>query len=235
MKPESSAVRLEDYRAPDFLVDTVTLAVALDPVKTRVTARSRLRPRGATRALGLAGDELVLISVAIDGKALSAGPTTPSTPNALTIPVTPDAAFELEVVTEINPTANTKLMGLYRSGGAYCTQCEAEGFRRITYFLDRPDVLAVYTTRIEAAKRRSAGAALQRQPGRSRATFPAATATSPSGTTRSRSRPTCSPWSPATSASSSDEFTTHVGPQGRAATSTASTARRRAAPTPWTR
>src|SRR6478672_8182050 len=60
--------------------------------------------------------------------------------------------FELEIVTELDPSANTKLMGLYRSGSAYCTQCEAEGFRRITYFLDRPDVLSIYTVRLEAER-----------------------------------------------------------------------------------
>ncbi len=75
------------------------------------------------------------------------------TQTELTIKKLPKSAkFELEIETEIDPTANTKLMGLYRSGGNYCTQCEAEGFRRITYFLDRPDVLAVYTTRLEAHK-----------------------------------------------------------------------------------
>ena len=65
---------------------------------------------------------------------------------------TPEGSFTLEIKTRVNPTANTQLSGLYRSGSAYCTQCEAEGFRRITYFLDRPDVLSVYTTRIEADK-----------------------------------------------------------------------------------
>ena len=73
-------------------------------------------------------------------------------PTGLTIPQPPRRPFTLEIETEIDPAANTKLMGLYRSGGTYCTQCEAEGFRRITYFLDRPDVLAVYTMRIEADK-----------------------------------------------------------------------------------
>jgi aminopeptidase N len=75
-----------------------------------------------------------------------------ATPDYLTIREVPTGPFELEIVTEINPAANTKLMGLYRSATTYCTQCEAEGFRRITYFPDRPDVLAVYTTRIEADK-----------------------------------------------------------------------------------
>src|SRR5439155_23444163 len=73
-----------------------------------------------------------------------------ATPSSLTIAEPPRRPFRLSVETLVNPSANTQLMGLYRSGGSYCTQCEAEGFRRITYFLDRPDVMAVYTTRIEA-------------------------------------------------------------------------------------
>ena len=74
------------------------------------------------------------------------------TPDQLTIPQPPNGPFTLEIETLINPTANTQLSGLYRSSGTWCTQCEAEGFRRITYFPDRPDVMAVYTTRIEAEK-----------------------------------------------------------------------------------
>ena len=90
-------------------------------------------------------------------------------------------------------------MGLYRSSGVYCTQCEAEGFRRITYFLDRPDILSVYTVRIEADAKEAPLLLVQRQSGRGRRARRAA-GTSPSGTTRSRSRPICSRWSPAISA-----------------------------------
>src|SRR5205823_2381737 len=75
-----------------------------------------------------------------------------ATPSSLTIAEPPQRPFRLSIETVVNPSANTQLMGLYRSGASYCTQCEAEGFRRITYFLDRPDVMAVYTTRIEAEK-----------------------------------------------------------------------------------
>src|SRR3990172_10020781 len=88
----------------------------------------------------------------IDGEAVAADRTRAS-PDQLLIRNVPNRPFSVEIVTEIDPTANTKLMGLYRSAGAYCTQCEAEGFRRITYFLDRPDVLSVFTTRIEADRR----------------------------------------------------------------------------------
>lgn len=150
MKAETVPVRLADYSAPDFLVDTINLDIRLDPNATLVMARIAFRPNGpGTKPLVLAGDELTLNSIAIDGETL-----TPeryeATPSQLIIKEVPDGAFTVAIETEIDPTANTKLMGLYRTGAAYCTQCEAEGFRRITYFLDRPDVLAVYTTRIEA-------------------------------------------------------------------------------------
>ena len=102
-------------------------------------------------------------------------------------------------------------MGLYLSNGVYTTQCEAEGFRRITYFLDRPDVLSVYTTRIEARKARSADPARQRQSGRGRRRSPAPTATTPSGTTPSRSPPIFSPSSAARSPAIHDTFTTRSG------------------------
>ncbi len=150
MTAEKAPVRLVDYRPPDFLIDTVDLDIKLDPTATRVTARLAMRPNGTdVTSLTLDGDELALVSVSLDGRPLAADDFA-ATRDRLTIAKVPTAPFTLEIETEINPTANTKLMGLYRTSGAYCTQCEAEGFRRITYFLDRPDVLAVYTTRIEA-------------------------------------------------------------------------------------
>ena len=147
-------VRLEDYRPSDFLIDRVDLDIRLHPTRTRVTASLALRPNPAGRAGGplvLDGDELKLLAVAVDGQALPA-PGFTASPQALTLRDPPRRPFTLTVETELDPTANTKLMGLYRSSGVYCTQCEAEGFRRITYFLDRPDVLSVYTTRIEAER-----------------------------------------------------------------------------------
>jgi aminopeptidase N len=154
MKNEPVTVRLADYRPPDFLVDAVDLDFRLDRERTRVTARLAMRPNPAgsgTRRLELDGDELVLVSLKLDGEVLAEDRYS-ATPQKLIIDDVPAGPFSLEIVTGIAPAANTKLMGLYRSGSAYCTQCEAEGFRRITYFLDRPDVLAVYTTRIEADK-----------------------------------------------------------------------------------
>ena len=102
-------------------------------------------------------------------------------------------------MTPCNPDANTALSGLYRSRGIYCTQCEPEGFRRITYFLDRPDVLAVYTVRIEADRAVDARAARRTAIRWRKATFPAPGGTSPSGTTPSPSRPICLRWSAAIS------------------------------------
>ncbi len=147
-------VRLADYRPPDWLVETVDLDVSLDPTRTRVRARLKLKPNpqaAGPAAVLLDGDELHLTSVKVDGRMLAPDAYV-ATPDGLTILQPPPGPFVLETETELDPTANTKLMGLYRSGDAYTTQCEAEGFRRITYFPDRPDVMAVYTTRVEADK-----------------------------------------------------------------------------------
>ncbi len=147
-------VRLEDYRPSDFLIDRVELDFKLQATATRVTATLSLRPNPLGRPdapLVLDGDEVKLKRLVLDGRALPEGEFEAS-PQSLVIAQPPRQPFTLTLETEIDPTANTKLMGLYRSGGNYCTQCEAEGFRRITYFLDRPDVLAVYTTRIEAER-----------------------------------------------------------------------------------
>jgi aminopeptidase N len=150
---EPRPIRLRDYRPPDWLIETVELDVSLDPTATTVRSKLRVKPNGgATPApLVLDGEELKLRSLALDGKPLP-GEAFMATPDKLTIAQPPNQAFTLEIETVIDPAANTQLMGLYRAGSTYCTQCEAEGFRRITYFLDRPDVMAVYTTRIEADK-----------------------------------------------------------------------------------
>ncbi|MCP8937720.1 aminopeptidase N [Alsobacter sp. SYSU M60028] len=151
----ATVIRLEDYRPADWLIDTVDLTVSLHPTATMVRATLALRPNpaGAVDApLALDGDELTLVSAALDGAPLGLDAYT-ATSQGFTLPHPPRRAFTLTFETLLNPTANTKLMGLYRSSGVYCTQCEAEGFRRITYFLDRPDVMSVYTTRIEADAR----------------------------------------------------------------------------------
>src|SRR5207247_1724561 len=145
---EPRPIRLEDYRPPDWLVETVDLDVALHPTATRVRATLSLKPSPASpdhASLVLDGEELSLVSIALDNVPL--GPQDyVASPSSLTIAQPPRRPFRLSVETLVNPSANTQLMGLYRSGASYCTQCEAEGFRRITYFLDRPDVMAVYTT-----------------------------------------------------------------------------------------
>ncbi|MGV7031123.1 aminopeptidase N [Methylobacterium symbioticum] len=145
-------IHLAEYRPSDFLIDRVDLDVRLHPSRTRVTAMLALRPNPAgdpTAPLRLDGDELALVALALDGQPLPEDAYAVS-PSGLVLSAPPRRPFTLAIVTELDPGANTKLMGLYRSGAVYCTQCEADGFRRITYFLDRPDVLSVYTTRIEA-------------------------------------------------------------------------------------
>ncbi len=147
-------IRLKDYRPPDWLVETVHLDVSLHPSQSRVRATIAFKPNSATPAapLVLDGDGLALRGLKLNGEMLSADSFL-VTPDQLTIPQPPNGPFTLEIVTQVDPSANTQLSGLYRSSGTYCTQCEAEGFRRITYFPDRPDVMAVYTTRIEADKK----------------------------------------------------------------------------------
>ena len=151
---EHRPVRLSEYRPPDWLVETVDLDVKLDPTQTPVRATLKLRPNPAAEApapVVFDGDGLSLVSVKIDGALL---PTDRyiATADRLTIAQPPHRPFTLEIETLVNPEANTQLSGLYRSSGNYCTQCEAEGFRRITYYPDRPDVMAVFTTRVEADK-----------------------------------------------------------------------------------
>jgi aminopeptidase N len=152
--PRSEPVRLAEFRPTPYAIETVSLDVKLAPENTIVLAETRYRRRRDTppgTPLVLDGDELDLVSVTLDGRAID--PTGYEVkPDRLTIWHPPAEDFTLVVTTRIHPARNTKLMGLYRTSGNYCTQCEAEGFRRITYFLDRPDVLAVYRTRVEAEK-----------------------------------------------------------------------------------
>ena len=144
------AIHLADYRAPDFRIESVHLDFALEPEATKVTSRMIVAKNGPGGDLRLDGENQKLLSVTLDGRALGAGEYRLDD-KSLTIPGAPDH-FTLEVVSQIAPAANTALEGLYQSGGMFCTQCEPEGFRRITFFLDRPDNLSVFTVRIEAAK-----------------------------------------------------------------------------------
>jgi aminopeptidase N len=150
--PDQS-IRLADYRAPDWLIGNVSLEFDLDPTVTRVKARIAFQ-RNPERAaeepadLILDGRQLTLVTAAIDGKAIEPELTR----DGLRAPAAslPDTSFTWECETEIDPQANTALEGLYMSNGMYCTQCEAEGFRKITYYPDRPDVMAPFRVRIEA-------------------------------------------------------------------------------------
>jgi len=144
-------IRREDYRPPDWLVPEVVLDFALGLENTRVSARLAVRrnPAAAGAApLRLKGDGLVAAAVRIDGKASNAWRMEGED---LLVELDGDA-HEIAIETAINPAANSQLMGLYASGGMLCTQCEAEGFRRITFFPDRPDVLSVYSVRMSGPK-----------------------------------------------------------------------------------
>ena len=144
-------VHLADYRPTDFVLERVDLTFELDPTNTKVDARLIFHRREGvdpSAPLVLDGDELSLSGLLFDQKDVPASQYD-ATPESLIIRDLPaEAPFEITITTHINPEANTQLMGLYRTNGIYCTQCEAEGFRRITYFPDRPDVLAPYTITI---------------------------------------------------------------------------------------
>ena len=146
-------VLLKDYRPPNYLIDAVNLDVSLHPTRTRVSCRLKIRRNpahpGNPGPLRLDGEMIELEAVRLEGRQL--GPREYSRTDAgLTIAGLPAEPFTLETITYCNPEANKALTGLYLSRGVYCTQCEAQGFRRITYFLDRPDILATYTVRLEA-------------------------------------------------------------------------------------
>jgi aminopeptidase N len=146
-------VRLEDYRSSEYLIPETKLTFVLHPAETRVVAELTIRRAGHAKKsapLVLDGDGLTLAALAIDGRPAIASEYEAS-PKRLVLKKPPkNESFVLRIETVISPSTNTALMGLYQSNGVYCTQCEAEGFRSITYFLDRPDVLSVYTVRIEA-------------------------------------------------------------------------------------
>jgi len=141
-----------DYRPPEWLVPEIALDFALDPAETVVKARLTVRRNGAHRhPLRLNGDGLAPSHVLIDGEELHDSWRMDGADLLVDLP---GDNHLIETVVEIAPAANTKLMGLYESGGLLCTQCEAEGFRRITFFPDRPDVLSRYSVRMEADKER---------------------------------------------------------------------------------
>ncbi|WP_429079433.1 aminopeptidase N [Aeromonas bivalvium] len=141
----------QDYQAPLYWIDSLDLDFQLQDPLCRVTAISRVRRNGEhNEVLALDGEHLQLVSVSIDGVACEQYELTDNQLRLSNLP----AECVLTIVTDLDAAGNTALEGLYKSGDAYCTQCEAEGFRRITYYLDRPDILARYSTRITADKAR---------------------------------------------------------------------------------
>ncbi|RUO25714.1 aminopeptidase N [Aliidiomarina minuta] len=141
----------KDYQTPDYTIDEVDLDIRLQDHQTLVSSRLTVRRQGEhNEPLRLDGEALKLINIELDGEVLSEH-RFQVVNNQLQIDDVPEA-FELLIITQLDPANNSALEGLYKSGGAFCTQCEAEGFRRITYYLDRPDVLAVFTTRLQADK-----------------------------------------------------------------------------------
>ncbi|MCB1735494.1 MAG: aminopeptidase N [Gammaproteobacteria bacterium] len=153
MSTAPSTIYLADYQPPAYLIDHVDLDVHLDDDITTVTARSRIRrnpalERDESPPLHLDGQDMELVSLVLDGERVHIDNYRLGEESLLIHEVPDD--FELEVVTRIRPQDNTNLEGLYRSNDLYCTQCEAEGFRKITYYPDRPDVMARFRTRIEA-------------------------------------------------------------------------------------
>jgi aminopeptidase N len=143
----AALVKRADYAPPAYWIDTVDLTLDLDPTKTRVLSKMQVRRNSAVPAqsLRLDGDELNLARVMVNGQ----GCSFKMDGDTLVLADLPDAC-ELEIFTTCTPAKNTKLMGLYVSQDTFFTQCEAEGFRRITYFLDRPDVMSMYSVTLRA-------------------------------------------------------------------------------------
>ncbi|KAL5052982.1 hypothetical protein RYX36_033664 [Vicia faba] len=144
---------LKDYKKPDYYFDTVDLKFLLGEEKTIVSSKIVVFPRtdGSAPPLVLDGLDMILVSVKINGKALKEEDYHVDARH-LIIRSPPTGKYDLEIVTEIFPQKNTSLEGLYKSSGNFCTQCEAEGFRKITYYQDRPDIMAKYTVHIEGDK-----------------------------------------------------------------------------------
>jgi aminopeptidase N len=148
-EPQPKAIHLKDYVPPAFRVDAIDLDVDIREDHALVRAKLQIRRNGGSGPLVLNGDELRLLSVSLNGRR----PGYERTAETLTIADVPDA-FTLETLSRIEPQKNTKLEGLYATKNGFVTQCEAEGFRRITWFIDRPDVMARYTTTVHADEAR---------------------------------------------------------------------------------
>jgi aminopeptidase N len=182
-------IKLADYQPYPFAIDDVLLRFELEPSATKVHAKMTVR-RLSAGPLVLDGVDLKLDEVRVDGTALEASSYELSD-EALTLTETPDS-FTLETIVTIDPSANTALSGLYISGGRFCTQCESVGFRRITYWPDRPDVMSRFKCvwrRTKPATRSSCPMAHQ-----ARTAISKTGAILPNGTTRISNHLICSPY-----------------------------------------
>ena len=146
MAHSKKVVKLSDYKPTPYSIEHVSMVFRLDPDETIVTTRLTIEPRAGYPAgfcLVLKGDGLDFVDARLDGKEMWEDRFS-AKPDRFSLDYPPHRRFVLEITTRLSPKKNTQLMGLYSSNGAFCTQCEAEGFRRITYFYDRPDVLSTY-------------------------------------------------------------------------------------------
>lgn len=161
MSPAHKTIFLKDYKPSDYLIDKVDLHYTLDPTSTTVNAKLKIRKNPAVPAglssLVLQGNHVELVGLKLNYEQLNSE-TFKTTEETLEIPAETlknfqvKDTFTLEIITQINPQNNTSLEGLYWVNNLFCTQCEAQGFRKMTYYLDRPDVMATFTTTIEADK-----------------------------------------------------------------------------------
>ena len=166
MKEERArTIYRKNYTPPNYRVTEIGLEFKLYENETIVQSKLKIesleKDLVKPNPLVLDGEQLELLEIKLDGTTLQSQQYQIET-SSLTIPSVPES-FDLEIKVRIHPEKNTSLEGLYRSGTMFCTQCEAEGFRRITYFPDRPDVMARYKTRIEADSERLSGFAFQRE------------------------------------------------------------------------
>ncbi len=159
---QAKTIYLKDYQAPDYLIDETTLTFELHEDHTLVHAQLVMRrnpekgaglpgaglPGAGLPPLVLDGQELELLAVSLDDRELQAGDYQLDDSHLILQPTT--AQFTVDSTVRIHPESNTALEGLYKSGSMFCTQCEAEGFRKITYYLDRPDVMSKFTTTVSA-------------------------------------------------------------------------------------
>ena len=146
MQETLQSIKLSDYKKPNYHIESVHLTIDLDLKNTKIISKMQIQQQSEDNSLYLHGEELELVSVKLDGEIVDLANYS-VTKEGMTLRNLPKSGT-LEIENFINPEANTALEGIYRSGNIYCTQCEAEGFRKITYFLDRPDNMSMFTTKV---------------------------------------------------------------------------------------